>query len=226
MYMSAPILRWPRKLHAVSDDMESFVHVTGIMALRFCLHNCSPIETAADTDEMDLDQTRNEALSELIISRYLQSTPDTAHRYELGGREKLLALQTGHSGINFKHRNSPISALVKGFYTALKPFYSKIDWEEWDSWYATYSNEDPSESEGTSLDALDLVDHDILLDVFTRVLHSKTVNWESIPPKTPDQFKGLRDGNGEVMMKGTTAGTKRQPETGNGDDGSRKKSRV
>ena len=226
MYMSAPILQWPRKLHAVSDDMESFVHVTGVMALRFCLHNRSPIETNARTGEMKLNPKGNKALSDLVNFQYLQQYPDEADRYELGGTVKLSALQLGRFEAPFTHGDSPISTLLKGFYTALQPFYSKIDREEWDRRYAAYSNEDPSESEGTSLDALVPVNHDLLLDVFTKVRHSKTVKWNSIPPKTPDQFKGLRDRNGRPHINATAGATKRLLENNDSDDDSRPKKRL
>ena len=126
----------------------------------------------------------------------------------------------------FTHHNGPIPTLVEGFYTALQPFYGKINRKEWDRRYAAYSNEDPSESEGTSLDALAPVNHDILLDVFTRVLHSKTVKWNSIPPKTPDQFKGLRNRNGRTYINATTGSTKRLPENNDSDDDSRPKKRL
>ena len=150
MYMSGPILQWPRKLHAVSDDMESFVHVTGVMALRFCLHMRSRIEIDG-AGNMELIPEGNEALSDLITSQYLQGFPDKTNKYELGGTAKLSALREGDFGVIFTHDDSPISTLLKGFYTALKPFYSKIDKAEWHRRYDAYSK--PSESEGTSLDA-------------------------------------------------------------------------
>ena len=174
------------------------------MALRFCLHNRSPIETNVGTGKMDLNQEHNQALSMLINHQYLEEYPDRTRMYYIGGSLKLLALGVGDFGATFAHEDSPISTLVEGFYTALQPFYGKINRKEWDRRYAAYSNEDPSESEGTSLDALVPVNHDLLLDVFTKVVHSGAVGWNSMPPKTPDQFEALYDANSHTFMKLTT----------------------
>ena len=95
--MSARLLANPGKVHEISDDIESFVHVLRWMCLRFYPHSMTGLH----------DQLRHHVMSH-FESYDIRSGEDVA----VGGVEKKAAMLDGVDVVRLKAANSPLGKLL------------------------------------------------------------------------------------------------------------------
>ncbi|KAA1470542.1 hypothetical protein DENSPDRAFT_928930 [Dentipellis sp. KUC8613] len=138
MYMSAVLLQYPRKPQELSDDLESFVHILTIMALRFYFHSLSSwtfeeFENGSLYWKAPEDSTR---FGNFINDIYNEESID--HGYAIGGSYKMTRLCLGDPGVNWWNPDSPLMSLLTKLYDLFSRRYLALDTGQYErDWGAT-----------------------------------------------------------------------------------------
>ena len=209
--MSATLLRWPLKPRTLPDDLESFVHVATVMALRYCLHGVSQVKKTPE-GRIVIDYAENKkniGFSHKIFSLF--QARGSAGGHQVGGDAKFEKLCLGRPGFLFSYPNDPMPSLVLSLYKAFQTYYTRIDEVEWTRYYGSPSGSAITEEIETwpvgdsTLHALDDLGYEVLEGVFKSVLAK--ADFVGAREKTRDQFKGLPDVYGGEVAKGTSGST-------------------
>ncbi|GJE90344.1 fungal protein kinase-domain containing protein [Phanerochaete sordida] len=154
-YMSALLLKYPLKPNHLADDLESFLHVLELTAIRFHPHSHSNALRKAvvgyDWLHHDpADNCVNTHLSSVVHPVYF--TAHSVGGHLVGSDLKVLALRVGRSMIDFDDRTDstfeaplgPLPQLVADWYAVFSPHYKTLDRRAWDMlWGASRSRYGP-----------------------------------------------------------------------------------
>ncbi|CCM06270.1 uncharacterized protein FIBRA_08520 [Fibroporia radiculosa] len=116
-FMSALLLKDPHKRHEVSDDIESFVHLTNWLIVRFHPHNLS-------------GQSHRQLLLDYVTSTYDKHiSKDGA---DVGGDQKLTHMQTGKVGFYpdskaLRDLTQSLAEMCKDHYATLTSYIQKLE---------------------------------------------------------------------------------------------------
>ncbi|CCM06473.1 uncharacterized protein FIBRA_08740 [Fibroporia radiculosa] len=178
-FMSALLLKDPKKRNEVSDDIESFVHLINWLMLRFHPHNFSA------------DGLRHHVKQE-YEDHYIDD--DNA---KIGGRWKLLHIECGK--VEFYPRSEVLQLLTQSLgamctrhYGTLVPYLRRLE----------NLNSSPRESEQQPKGSPMLSDHSVILDILEE-LHE----FEPSGDKCDDQFKWLRPEVLTPFLSGNSSST-------------------
>ncbi|TFK45228.1 hypothetical protein OE88DRAFT_1689281 [Heliocybe sulcata] len=108
-FMSAALLRNPKKVHQVADDLESFVHVLIYESLRYLRHNCDSVK--------------------LVMRQYFDSYDYAPNGEASGGSEKLGAFHAGYLSTGAKvlrFDSLHVRRIIRRSLQWLKRYYVKI----------------------------------------------------------------------------------------------------
>ncbi|TFY71231.1 hypothetical protein EVG20_g1774 [Dentipellis fragilis] len=131
MYMSATLLQYPRKPNELCDDLESFLHVLTIMALRFHLHDHSSLYED-DDGVMRLNQLDRRANSQQLLQifqRYQEVARDG--EYDVGGMEKMHGFSNGDNVVLWLDNDSPLPSLIDDMFLVFSQRYRNLDKKEY-----------------------------------------------------------------------------------------------
>ncbi|TFY58446.1 hypothetical protein EVG20_g8145 [Dentipellis fragilis] len=133
MYMSAILLKYPRKPHELSDDLESFVHVLTVMALRFSVHSLSSwtIEEVWQGSMYEEAQKHSPGLEEFINMVY--NSECMVNGYAVGGSNKMFGLRLGNPNVEWVDSDSPLISLIARLYNMFSQRYSALDKRQYES---------------------------------------------------------------------------------------------
>ena len=130
MYMSGPLLRYPRKPNHLFDDLISFIYVLEIMGLRFHMHSYSlkKLVQQGSTVKLIVDMKANKDnmdFAEYLHNKFLSQSTWTA------GRRKILEFTAGKPDFEFNEKHG-LAWLLTEFYTKLRPYFHAIG-AKWDN---------------------------------------------------------------------------------------------
>ncbi|TFY61088.1 hypothetical protein EVG20_g7188, partial [Dentipellis fragilis] len=194
MYMSAVLLQYPRKPHELSDDLESFVHILTVMALRFYFHTLSSwtFEEVKNGSLYWKTPEHSTRLENFINGVYNEESMD--HGYAVGGSHKMARLCLGDPGVKWQNSDSPLISLLTKLYNLFSRRYLALDHNRYEREWGTTtlgiveyeSNPLPRGVENPS-SALSAITHEDLTCLFP----PEGGSWPSPILKTVDQFQGL-----------------------------------
>lgn len=178
MYMSACLLRFPRKPNELSDDLESFVHVATIMGLRFHLHDKSPADEAKANPKLVLH----------VDATYFEEDA-TKEGYSIGGGMKFDQFCNGSPGVKFDYDNLPLPTLITELYALFRPYYKTLDINEYQAKYGTVTRIRKAIPGGTTLES---IRRETLVPMTSSNSFSATPTSLSPPKESPHYFKDIR----------------------------------
>ncbi|KIP02263.1 hypothetical protein PHLGIDRAFT_96169 [Phlebiopsis gigantea 11061_1 CR5-6] len=114
-YMSAALLRFPRKPNEVADDLESFVYVISLAILRFHVHNLTQSGPSG-----------NDALGIYVTGLY-HAAQKTTDGYWIGGHDKLNRICTGNPGFSLVDETSNLSVLLERLWFLSQNHYANLN---------------------------------------------------------------------------------------------------
>ncbi|KAA1470504.1 hypothetical protein DENSPDRAFT_849597 [Dentipellis sp. KUC8613] len=202
MYMSATLLQYPKKPNELCDDLESFLHVLSIMALRFHLHDQS--SSYEDSDGVShLDQL-DRRMNNQVLLQTLERCQEVVRigEYDVGGEFKLLRFLSGKNAVRWRDNDSsPLSSLINNLFRVLSQRYKNMDDEEYDRKWGPESKsriaDTPSTRTGLQGRA---VSQERRSPTLSSLIHSDFDKFFELPEpyietqyseKTEDQFYGL-----------------------------------
>ncbi|KAF7790390.1 hypothetical protein EIP86_001345 [Pleurotus ostreatoroseus] len=132
-FLSALLLKYPKKPNRLSDDLESFVYVLAYQTLRYHRHDLSPQACLTETPDLKTVLDENLSNDDLANLKYqLFDFESKVNGHHTGGQHKLACIQSGAPGfnlVNYAQDTPPLLAnLLASLYTLLKKHYASVDW--------------------------------------------------------------------------------------------------
>ncbi|KAI0829194.1 hypothetical protein BC628DRAFT_1359612 [Trametes gibbosa] len=205
MYMSALLTVLPWKWNELADDLESFLHILCVMALRFHLHDCST--------PLPITPEGNAANGPLIgiLETYLMRHDGSAGM--IGSDRKLYALKGGDPHWELSDEDCGIARLLQKLYHLFQQFHKGVNFRTLRHVSREGSLQWMCDSKFRFSQSPVFDSHVQIQQAFNSILQDDTIYWPLPSEKTGDQFEGLQTAEGRpaVTKDNTYASASVQP---------------
>ena len=250
MYMSGPLLRYPRKPNHLFDDLISFIYVLEIMGLRFHIHSLSSRKLVKEGSTVKLTVDMEENKANTAFAGYLQDKFLSQYTSNAGSR-KILESRVGKPSFRFMYQDG-LAWLLTEFYKKLQPYFLATDQDEWvrkwgdelDSFRSVVQEDKEAATAWQDMSVFeDIPEETPSDDTATRQRQGRNLLdlthvdilkiWRSIPAatlwskdKTPDQFSNLPNVYAVCMPTGPTASKSKRESTSSSKPFASKKQKL
>ena len=199
--MSARLLRYPKKKHEFTDDIESIIHLLQWMCFRFYEHNLTGVIGQLKTRIIGLYEVYDQKKAE--------------EKGSFGGEIKYRDITYGNPAVELSDRNSPLAKLLSVLAKILQRHYLAVEPKRQASTTARpaggrsrpnafvnaikrAATKAPQGRSKASVNyteaqpAPELMDHAKVLDAFLAAVSGDGIAWQVLN-KTPDQFEPFKD---------------------------------
>lgn len=201
--MSARLLRYPKKKHEFTDDIESIIHLLQWMCFRFYEHNLTGVVGQLKTRIIGLYEVYDQQKAE--------------EKGSFGGEIKYRDITYGNPAVELSDRNSPLAKLLSDLAKILQRHYLAVEPTKRQAFTTarpaggrsgasalvnaikrSTAAKVPLGSSKASVSSTEvqptpeLMDHAKALDAFLAAVSGDQIAWQVLN-KTPDQFEPFKD---------------------------------